>query len=535
MKKVLMTLVAVLAISFASFAQDTHWPEFNLYQYQFNLPLVAFVQIDGEYVTVDNYTNFEIAAFVGDQCRGHMFMDDYTGDGDPYPIVEINYYYTTTGDVVTFQMWDHTTGTLYENCITNREIITGEDDVELYFDYDNALIMNFISGEPVAETFYLDITGYVGETDNYYLIPSPIGEVAAANVVNLMSNDYDFYSFDQIGEGDETHEYLEWVNLRGQEDYTLMPGMGYLYANSEDVTLEFTGLPIEADSVVVPLAYEESALDEWKGYNLIGNPYADLAYIVDGRDFYRMVNGEFQTPDPEDPESYNIEAMEGVLVQADDENDTLVVFKQAGAGGGSIIPDKKVIMNVTEGRALVDRAVIRFGEGRQLSKIQFNSNHTKLYIPQDGVDYAVVRAAEMGEMPVNFKAEKNGTYMLSFTTSNVEFGYLHLIDNLTGADVDLLVNPSYSFEASTTDYASRFKLVFAMGSNEESFAFYSNGSFVISNEGEATLQVVDVTGRILSSESISGCANVNVKAAAGVYMLRLINGDNVKVQKVIVK
>ena len=58
---------------------------------------------------------------------------------------------------------------------------------------------------------------------------------------------------------------------------------------------------------------------------------------------------------------------------------------------------------------------------------------------------------------------------------------------------------------------------------------------MISNEGEATLQVVDVTGRILSSESISGCANVNVKAAAGVYMLRLINGDNVKVQKVIVK
>jgi hypothetical protein len=197
--------------------------------------------------------------------------------------------------------------------------------------------------------------------------------------------------------------------------------------------------------------------------------------------------------------------------------------------------DKKVVMNVTAGRALADRAIIRFGEGRQLSKIQFNSNSTKLYIPQDGEDYAVVRAAEMGEMPVNFKAEKNGTYMLSFTTSNVEFGYLHLIDNLTGADVDLLVNPSYSFEANTTDYASRFKLVFATGENEESFAFYSNGSFVISNEGEATLQVVDVTGRILSSESISGCANVNVKAAAGVYMLRLINGDNVKVQKVVVK
>ena len=62
-----------------------------------------------------------------------------------------------------------------------------------------------------------------------------------------------------------------------------------------------------------------------------------------------------------------------------------------------------------------------------------------------------------------------------------------------------------------------------------------NCSFVINNEGEATLQVIDVTGRILKSETINGCANVNVDSAAGVYMLRLINGDNMKVQKVVVK
>jgi hypothetical protein len=171
-----------------------------------------------------------------------------------------------------------------------------------------------------------------------------------------------------------------------------------------------------------------------------------------------------------------------------------------------------------------------------MTKLQFNSSHSKLYIPQDGEDYAVVRSAEMGEMPVNFKAGESGSYMLSVDPKNVEFNYLHLIDNMTGADVDLLASPSYSFEANTSDYASRFKLVYATGSNsDDSFAFFSNGSFVISNEGEATLQVVDVMGRILKSETISGSANVNVNAAPGVYMLRLINGDNMKVQKVIVK
>ena len=110
---------------------------------------------------------------------------------------------------------------------------------------------------------------------------------------------------------------------------------------------------------------------------------------------------------------------------------------------------------------------------------------------------------------------------------------------MTGNETDLLANPSYSFDARTTDYESRFKLVFATkdgpSTGSGTFAFYSNGSFVISNEGNATLQVIDVNGRILKNESINGCANVNVKAAAGVYMLRLVTGNDVKVQKVVVR
>ena len=46
---------------------------------------------------------------------------------------------------------------------------------------------------------------------------------------------------------------------------------------------------------------------------------------------------------------------------------------------------------------------------------------------------------------------------------------------------------------------------------------------------------MDVTGRMISSESISGNANISINAAQGVYMLRLVNGENVKVQKVVVR
>lgn len=82
-------------------------------------------------------------------------------------------------------------------------------------------------------------------------------------------------------------------------------------------------------------------------------------------------------------------------------------------------------------------------------------------------------ARYVSTIPVYFKVEESGTYTLSFNAEGVNFAYLHLIDNLTGKDVDLLAGASilretsgatgsaaYTFEAKTTDSESRFKLVF---------------------------------------------------------------------------
>ena len=44
-------------------------------------------------------------------------------------------------------------------------------------------------------------------------------------------------------------------------------------------------------------------------------------------------------------------------------------------------------------------------------------NSTKVYIPQNNRDYAVVSADNQGEMPVSFKAKENGTYTLTLSES----------------------------------------------------------------------------------------------------------------------
>ena len=41
-------------------------------------------------------------------------------------------------------------------------------------------------------------------------------------------------------------------------------------------------------------------------------------------------------------------------------------------------------------------------------------------------------------MPICFKANEDGLYTITVNPENVEVRYLHLIDNMTGADVDLL-------------------------------------------------------------------------------------------------
>ena len=376
------------------------------------------------------------------------------------------------------------------------------------------------------------------EKGGYYLIASPLAaDVDPATVgmitdelgitATLESSTYDLYSFNQA-------ETDEWRNYRAS-NFNLVNGTGYLYASKNGTTLTFTGAP--GTNGQVNLVYDSNAA-EFASWNLVGNPFGEDAYIT--KSFYTLENSDTYTSNTA---GTAIHAMQGLLVVADEDGEPLTFTPAEAPAGNNSKLNMKVSKVGTRGVStgsttanVVDQAIISFNEGQQLPKLQFRNGSTKVYMPKDGKEYAIVSTEAMGTMPVNFKAENDGTYTLSFNAEEVSFAYLHLIDNMTGIETDLLANPSYNFDAKTTDYESRFKLVFATGNNsDDAFAFYSNGSFVINNEGNATLQVIDINGRILKSESINGCANVSVKAAAGVYMLRLVNGSDVKVQKVVVR
>jgi hypothetical protein len=197
-----------------------------------------------------------------------------------------------------------------------------------------------------------------------------------------------------------------------------------------------------------------------------------------------------------------------------------------------------IVLDLSENGQITDRLIVkRSEEDKDFAKLSLRDNRTKLFASKEKQELAIV-VCNANEQPVDFKAAKNSSYTINVTVNDLDVEYLHLIDNLTGENIDLLANPSYTFSARATDYASRFRLVFdpfADDDTNENFAFISDGNFIIANEGVATLQVIDVTGRILSSETIRDSFTKPVTLSNGVYVLRLINGNDVKSQKIVVR
>ena len=400
-----------------------------------------------------------------------------------------------------------------------------EDGGQLVYYNDEDESFDYI----VAATFQKNITGYTSTNDNYYLIAAPIAD---ASIEGLTTNEYDLFSYDE-----PTHY---WFNQKGTDNpfNTLSLGQGYLYANSTTGNVTISGIISNEQDPTIAVTASASNLT---GFNLVGNPFTYNLNIDNMAMMDNTVTSIYQIVGTAIVASQNtsIAPCEGFFIQAPAAGE-LFFNAESSRSEKSPVSDLKVeVKEATRSAQLIDRAYVNFSESRPMNKFYLNENSTRLYIPQNGEDYAVVMAsAAEGELPMNFKAEKNGSYTITVNTENIDAQYLHLIDNMTGMDTDLLSTPSYTFEAKTSDYASRFKLVFnvkneeANGSSDNNFAFMSDGNLVISNiEGEATLQIVDQLGRVLSTETVSGSYNKALNLKAGLYILNL----NGMTQKIVVK
>lgn len=377
------------------------------------------------------------------------------------------------------------------------------------------------------------------------------------------------------------------------------PGKGYLIAigdnsNAKKVYMSATGTLQNGDENEEVKVTVTNSGDHLTGYNLLGNPYQSyldfqefakvneniiwgndhskgyLAYLIydadrDGFDEYlftytdggeQHVGQSFSQGSLQTASRY-IHPHQGFFVvkkTADDASHKEVVFNNDMR---SITETSSFRDEVKPAYPLVNLVCTDDNGKREISVIEFERPSMagslrmknmlgakgNMYIRWEGEDFGNVFLTGTPEyVPVWFKAVEAGVFTMTWSTANGDFSTLRLIDNLTGANIDMLTTDSYSFEAKPSDSKARFRLVFsALGIEEETteyngnFAFFNGNELVVNGEGE--LSLIDLNGRVLNMQHLSGQQShiAMPKVASGMYMLRLANADGVRVQKIVIR
>lgn len=448
--------------------------------------------------------------------------------------------------------------------------LTVKDGAQLKFNYgqrrsgDNAAWTHLKWAAPKIEKHFECYTD-ISLRDHYILMSFPKSEGISLQLEYFLplysgQNNTTIHGFVDCYLFNGSYRDNEWVNCKYYDVFNhvhtspvLAPGSGFLYSISawaddvyKDLAWQNLRVPSSRDVIEKELDWDNQA--RFGRWNLVGNPFMCDAYMVKHNnsqptpwDYWVMnsagdglVLGEAGAP---------IGPMEGAFVQSDTYTRTLV-FRTTPLANRANSIDFTVRAANTRATDVADRARIRLGDGEDVDYCNIMPSRNRLYIPGDDKQMTVKSVGNMGEVPLNFEASANGRYTVSFKNDIEDLAYCHLIDNKTGADIDLLETPEYTFDAKVSDYPSRFRVLFEANNDptedpnaEETvtFAYFSNGNLVVSNDGVATLQLIDVTGRVISSEQINGCTETRINAAPGVYILRLISGDKVKVQKIVNK
>ena len=376
---------------------------------------------------------------------------------------------------------------------------------------------------PACTTVTLDVEGYGDGNGKWMFIASPVvGSIHVDDVEYLIGypiwiNQYDFdlYRLNPSSAMWENYHMHNSVT----NPFVLENGKGYLYAREVDKTLTFKGAYNMNNS-------QDVALEQ--GWNLVGNPFTTPAYI--DRSYYKM-NADGN--DIEVVENANhdnsIPVCIGVVVRATGDNEKVTFTKEAPTQQAHDNGSLQMTLKKSEmrGDEMHDKAIVSFNAGTELGKYIFNEGHAKLYIPQDGKDYAIAYSNHRGEMPLHFKANETGVYTISF---DGDMEGVKVIDKVKDEIIDLGADNEYTFMGSPVDRRDRFMLVFgtAAGSGSDIFAYQDGTDIIVSGVGE--LQVFDVMGRMVMTKYVNGVETISAPTT-GVYIFKL----NGMTQKIVVR
>lgn len=426
--------------------------------------------------------------------------------------------------------------------LTIEGVIACADEKNLIIKDGGQLIHN---NKGVKVTLEKEIQGYGSTNEGWYTISSPlVGNVDLSNVVDLIpeTKEYDLYRYDEAGS--------VWENVKsGTDDFaTLDTGRGYLYANKYDATISFIG-ELNSESVAYNLTKTEDI--KLSGFHLIGNPFAhniykgigaaiDDKYLAEG--YYTLSNSGAWMAKMSDENP--IHPCQSILVKALQAGDIVITKTEQAASQKSY--DNSVLEVKATNDNYEDVAYISFGDDVGLEKINHqNEDVPMLYVPFDNTNYAVAMLdKDIKEVPLSFKANLMGEYIISIDCENNKYDNVYLFDKMTGVTTNMLIE-NYEFIASTNDNPERFviKLYDINSINEfdddDSFVYVNKGMLIINNVFvNQVIDIYDILGRNVFSDIIKdddNIINIDIEAfEAGIYIVMIKDDNGIKTQKIVV-
>jgi hypothetical protein len=375
---------------------------------------------------------------------------------------------------------------------------------------------------------------------------------------------------------DEPHlkiDYEGFEQTTNAEQGNLIAGRGYMMAIDQDSYLNNTGT-LNNDDVEITLTH--TASDEGNdpskdyGWNLVGNPfqaYLDLNALVEDDENEGLENiyvydadvkayTPFVKESSENPviSTRHLHQHQAFFIYTAEEKALKLKYSMATADPGTESPYFRG--NVQVNYPLVNLFVENEAGNRDLAIVELNrpelggaykvnglrNANFKLYAHYEGNNYGLLFTPMDAErVPVHFRTMEDGKFTLTWQTMHGTFTNLILVDNLTGTRTNMLTTDHYTFEGSVDDYAARFYITFNVtgvdelnGENDD-FTWFDGNDWIVTGKGQ--LDVIDVTGRVLRTERVSGeQTRLHLDGvAAGVYMMRLTDGNKAKTQKIVIR
>ena len=441
--------------------------------------------------------------------------------------------------------------------------------------YDWHFFSSPLTAAPMGTSYSGENIGYGNPAD----ISAMEGNYLPNGLLGQSAVTWDLYTFYE--------PQYHWINLkRGSNNHwhydephnqitdytnetTFTPGKGYMMAISQDSYLNNTGT-LNTANFTVNLTAESQAPNgnTEKGYNLLGNPYlgyldmnkflsenTDLgsSYWVYLAEQNNYVAGNGAASENDALPSGTLHPHQAFFVHTATDGTAQFKYTMATANPqaysyyrGNKVNYPLVNLFATNTEGMRDLAVVEFNRpdrGGSEKLYALNNADFNISAAQDGNEYSILFTEEgIDKVPVRFSTSQDGTFDLTWETMHGNFTSLLLVDNKTGVITDMLRSDHYSFEATTSDYASRFYITFSvtgldenLETGDDSFAFFDGSEWVVNGKGQ--LDVVDVTGRTVYSRRLTNDQNrLNLNdVAKGIYLMRVSDGKSTKVQKVVVR